>query len=142
MHIGKRIAVAVICLLIFFSPALAQETPAAQKPRLQVIGLGLGIRVFEIQEFGSQAYNLAPLMKDPVGYKRFIDNQTYSGFAGGRVITVVPQHRLFVEFRKTGTASRFWKKNTVQAGLFLNNRFQTSSMALFDDGRATDSTIY
>ena len=112
MHIEKKIGAALCCILICLSYTVpAQQTAAYQRPGLQVIHIGLGMRVFEISEFGGQAFNLAPLMKDPVGYQRFIDNQTYHGFAGGGgVINVVPQHRLFLEFRITGTDSRFWKK--------------------------------
>lgn len=105
----------------------------AEAQRLEIRSYAIGKRVFEMEEIGGNPATIGRLLKRPDTYQKYLSGITYNGFYGGLAI---PRHHLYyisAELVKPAATSEFWRKHTVQVGLFASNQLVKNEMALFNE---------
>lgn len=109
--------------------------------RLRIKNYSVGYRVFEIDGVGNNPLTIAPFLKNPWAYQTYINNQVqYNGIFGNPGVQILRNYNISAEWYKNSTESRFWKKYTVQTGVFLSNRLTKNNMALENQRFVTSST--
>jgi len=104
----------------------------------------VGYRVFEINSVGNNPLTITHLLKDPGSYKNFIDKLSYNGLYGGGGFQNVRHYYVNIELEKNGQ-SRFWKKYSLQTGLFITNPLENKGGALENQNYVAapgDTTLY
>src|SRR5687767_6891735 len=120
----------IFCVRIAYGQAFDPDLPSPLKIRT----LAIGSRLFELDAFGNNPTSVPLLMKDPDAYAAFMNSQTYTGISGSPGILNLYIHHISVELHKTNTASRFWKKYSLQAGLIASNRVEKGGMSVDHSG--------
>lgn len=92
----------------------------------------VGFRIFEYSSVGNNPTTLAPQLKDPVSYLYTLNNFSYNSLYGNPYIAYMKNFYLNVEMRGRDSLSRFWKKNSIQAGILMTNRLSRSVGAVED----------
>jgi hypothetical protein len=125
-----------IVLLLFVSPTLLAQ-------KLRVRSYNVGFRIFELDAFGNNPTTLAPLLKNPQPYQEYINNFDWNSLHGNPGIHVFKNFYLSAEFHKLSPESRFWKKHTLQAGLFISTKGEKGHMGIGNEGwHWEDTTRY
>jgi hypothetical protein len=105
----------------------------------------LGYRAVEIEAVGNNPLTIPPFLKNPWVYQNYLNNQVqYNGITGDPGIQIVRNYSFSTEWYKDSAESRFWRRYTIQTGLFLSNRL-TKNMSLENQrfvSTATDTTSY
>lgn len=135
-----RIILAAIVLLCFFS-AGAQGLYRGRHP-LQIRSISAGARLFEVNSIGNNPRTLALMLKHPEPYLRFIDNISWNSLYGNPGIQVLYQYQVAAELYKNYRASRFWKRYSLQAGVFVSSKLQKSGMSIGNQGMLPDTTLF
>lgn len=91
-----------------------------------------GFRIFEYSSIGNNPTTLAPQLKDPASYLYTLNNFSYNSLHGNPSIAYMKNFYLNVELRGRDTLTRFWKKNSIQAGILMTNRLSRSVGAIED----------
>ena len=132
-----------LLIFILFSIRLwAQENQNPSAKRLKIKSITLGSKMIEQSAFGNNTMVLAPLLKYPEPYTKYISNQSYNSFIGNPIIQWVYSYHLGLELYKHNSDSRFWRKNTVQSSLFFTNKLHKGNMAMGNQGMLPDTTFY
>ena len=126
---------------IFILLAFATATITSNAQHLKIKNYGAGYRVFELDGVGNNPLTIAPFLKNPGTYQTYINNQVqYNGIFGNPGVQILRNYNISAEWYKDSTESRFWKKYTVQTGVFLSNRLTKNNMALENQRFVTSST--
>jgi hypothetical protein len=98
--------------------------------RIKITRYDAGCRIFEIEGVGNNPLAIAPFLKNPSEYQKFIDTVQYNGLFGSPGIQITRDYYLNVEWHKSSSQSRFWKKHTLQTGFFVTNELTKDNMGL------------
>ena len=101
----------------------------------------VGYRIFEWDAVGNNPTTIYPFLKDPVSYVRFLNNFNYNSLWGDPGPQTVHNLYLNVELYKNNPSSRFWKKYTIQTGLFMTNKLTKGAGAVADENIYTIDTF-
>ncbi len=118
----------LLSLLVICCSAVAQPSGFAQRPQLKVKSYNIGYRIFEIDGFGNNVFTMAPLLKNPQPFNDYINALDWNSMHGNPGINVPKMLNVSVTFYKPSLESRFWRKYTVQAGLFISNKMKKDGM--------------
>lgn len=113
--------------------AVLGATVSAEAQRLEIRNYAVGSRVFEIQEMGGNPTTIARLLKRPDTYQKYLSSIPYNGLYGGLAIQRHHLYYISAELAKPTATSPFWRKNTVQVGLFISNQLAKDRMAVFNE---------
>src|SRR5688500_14155691 len=113
----------IIFFLLLVHEAVAAQQQKKQRYPLRVKTWGIGGRLFELNAIGNNLYTLGYLLTDPEPYLDFLDSQSFNSLYGSPGVQVVYHFHLLAEFHKENPNSRFWKKYSLQTGLFLTSKF-------------------
>ncbi len=91
-------------------------TPNINAQPLKIKSYSIGYRVFEFNAVGSDPTNIAPLLKHPAKYQRYLNTIDYNSLWGNPSVVTFQNFYLNTEWHKNNRGSRFWRRNTVQAG--------------------------
>lgn len=136
----QKLFVSLFLILSLYTQA--QRLAPQENPALHLKRLSIGYRWFEADGFGNNPLTFAPLLKDPAAYANYINSFSYNSLHGNPA----PQqlHDFFIngEWFKTGTPSRFWKRNTIQAGLLVSSKYKVFGMSIGNEGWHSQDTSY
>jgi hypothetical protein len=98
----------------------------------QIERYNIAYRIFEISAVGNNPTTIAPLLKEPEAYQRYLNTITNNSLYGNPAI--FPLHTFYVnaEWQKHNSLSRFWRKHTVQTGLVLTSLISQNAGAIGD----------
>jgi hypothetical protein len=111
----------------------------AQKLRLK--DYSVGYRIFEIDAVGNNPTTISPLLKEPVAYDNYFANIKYNSLWGNPEILHLNTFYVNAEWYRHESASRFWKKHTIQAGLLLTSKITKWAGAVADERYYSPDTI-
>lgn len=119
----------VISIFIFFLLVVSLDVDAQE---WRINSYQIGYRVFEISAVGNNPITLAPLLKEPEAYQKYLNTITNNSLYGNP--EVFPLHTFYfnAEWQKHNSSSRFWRKHTLQTGLLLTSRISQNSGAIGD----------
>lgn len=104
----------------------------SEAQRLKIKNYSIGYRAFEIDAVGNNPSAIAPFLKDSWTYKNYINQIQYNSVYGNPGVQILRDYFINMDLQKI-SESRFWKKNTIQLGLFLSNQLRKDNMALAND---------
>jgi hypothetical protein len=105
----------------------------AEAQRLEIRSYAIGKRIFEMEEIGGNPATIGRLLKRPDTYQKYLSGITYNGFYGGLAVQRHHLYYLSAELGKSTSTSPFWRKHTVQVGVFMSNQLVKDEMALFNE---------
>ena len=94
----------------------------------------VGYRIFEVNAVGNNPTTIAPLLKEPEAYKRYLGTITNNSLYGNPEVLQLHTIYLNAELEKIKPLSGFWKKYTLEAGLLLTTRIRQEAGAIGDEG--------
>ena len=112
----------------------------AQAQRWKISSYDIGYRVFEVSAVGNNPTTIAPLLKDPEAYQRYLNTITNNSLSGNPAIFPLHTFYLNAEWRKHNSFSRFWRKHSLQTGLLLTSRISQNAGAIGEDRSYIDTT--
>lgn len=93
----------------------------------------IGYRIFEFNAIGNAPTNIAPLLKDPVTYLKFLNTIDYNSFWGNPGPMTLRNFYFNSEWCKNNPSSSFWRRHTVQAGFLFTDKVTRSAGAIGDE---------
>lgn len=130
----KSVAIFILLISVRCTGIKAQEW--------KIKSYNIGYRIFEVNSVGNNPTTIAPLLKEPAAYQRYLNtitNNTLHGNPG-----VLPLRIMYIngEWQKDNPLLRFWKKYTLQAGLLLTERIRQGAGAIGEqDVRFSPDTV-
>jgi hypothetical protein len=118
----------------------------AQKLKLE--NYSIGYKAFETKSYGTNPFSAAQYLEDPYSYINFINSIPYNGLNGSGGILNLKTFYFSTEWKFDTPDSRFWKKHTIQAGLLLTTKSNSSAGSLenkfdtYSPGRIINSHKY
>lgn len=103
-------------LLFLFALTFVFATFAQQ---WQIKNYSVGYRLFEYGSKGNNPLTISNFFKDPDSYNNFLNNFPYNKLTGNPSITYLHTFYLNAEIGKQNGLTNFWKKHSLQFGLFL-----------------------
>ena len=89
----------------------------------------VGYRIYQIDAIGTNPTAISPLLKNPQPYMHFLNNLRYNSLYGEPGPQTVHDLYFNVELNKNAS-SGFWKKHTIQAGLFITKKMTKGAGAM------------
>lgn len=129
--------------LILMAFAITCFTSNAQ--RLSIKNYSIGYRTFGIDGVGNNPTTIAPFLKDPWTYQNFLNQIHYNSLWGNPGVQLLHDYCFNVELSKNSPDSRFWKKHTIQLGVFISNQSKKGNMALANERvviSSNDTTLF
>lgn len=111
---------------------------------LKVRNYSLGYRIFEMEDFGNNPFNIAPILKDPQSYLNFLNSIRYNGYSANPAPVRLETIYLNAELHKPSSSSRFWKKHSLQAGILftLRQNITVGTVSTFQYVTSPDTAVY
>lgn len=126
----KFMRIKTTAIFIFLISVLSISVKAQE---WKIKSYNLGYRIFEVNAVGNNPTTIAPLLKEPVAYQRYLNAIVYNSLYGNP--EVLQLHTLYInaEWQKDNALLRFWKKYTLQAGLLLTTRIRQDAGAIGEE---------
>lgn len=86
-----------------------------------------GFRIFEYSLGGNDITNLAPQLKEPIGYLNYLKTIPYNSLHGHTSIAYLNNFYINLELQGRDSASQFWKKHSIPVGIVFTNRLSRSA---------------
>lgn len=117
--------------IFFFLISVLPVVAKAQQWKIK--SYNAGYRIFEITAVGNNPTTIAPLLKEPAAYQKYLSTITNNRLYGNPEILQL--HTLYInaEWQKDNALSSFWKKFTLQAGLLLTTTIRQDVGAIGDE---------
>lgn len=131
-------ALPIIILLLLILPIVVKAQG------WQIKSYNIGYRIFEVSAVGNNPTTIAPLLKEPDAYQRYLNTINYNSVYGNPGF--FPLHTFYVnaEWQKYNSFSSFWKKHTLQAGVLLTSRISQRAGTIGDESHlySADTTSH
>src|SRR5687768_10368044 len=114
--IFRALSILIICA------GLSYDLCAQQ---FKVRSYSVGYRLFEMEDYGNNPFNISPILKDPQAYTNYLNTIRYTVFSANPAPVRLNMFYFNAEFHKSGSTGKFWKNHKLQAGFVLSTRRKT-----------------